>query len=66
MNDELLTIEEAANLMEIDHETVRKWIDRGLPTVEGPAGTTQIRRADLDTFLRKEGQGRSRDAATEV
>ncbi len=66
MSDELLTIEEVAKLLENDAETVRKWIARGLPTVEGPAGTTRIRRADLDAFLRREGQGVSRDAATEV
>ncbi len=66
MSKELLTIEEAAKLLNINDETVRRWIDRDLPTVEGPAGTTQIRRSDLDAFLAREGQGRSRDAATEV
>jgi excisionase family DNA binding protein len=66
MDKELLTIDEAAKLLENDNETIRKWITRGLPTVEGPAGTTLIRRADLDAFLEREDQGRSRDAATEV
>ncbi len=65
MPDEYLTIEQAARLLQIDTFTVEHWINRGLPSVEED-GTIKIKRSDLDAFLQKEGQGRTRDAATEV
>lgn len=64
--EELLTVEQAAHLLNIGAETVERWIERGLPTLEGDEGQPLIRRGDLDAFLAEEGQGRSRDAATEV
>lgn len=66
MPEELLTVAEAAHLLNINAETVERWITRGLPTMEGDDGSPLIRRADLDAFLAAEDQGRSRDAATEV
>ena len=66
MHEELLTVEEAAHLLNIGAETVERWIARGLPTLERDDGAQVIRRADLDAFLAEEHQGRSRDAATEA
>lgn len=63
MDEEVLTIDEAAVLMQNKADTVRAWIERGLPTVQRDDGTIGIRRADLDAFLLKEGQGVARDAA---
>ena len=35
MNDEVLTIEEAAQIMKVNTETVRRWIRRGeLPVIK--------------------------------
>lgn len=65
MNHELLTIDEVADLVLTDAETVRKWLARGLPASE-QGGEPRIRRADLDAFLAREGQGQARDAAEEV
>jgi excisionase family DNA binding protein len=66
MPEELLTVAEAAHLLNINAETVERWIERGLPTMAGDDDSPLIRRADLDAFLAEENQGRSRDAATEV
>lgn len=65
MDDRLLTVDDAALMLEIDRETVERWIARGLPAARGDDGAPRIARADLDAFLAREGQGRSRDAATE-
>lgn len=66
MKEELLTIEQAARLLNIGRETVERWIERGLPTVKQEDGTQLIQRSDLDAFLVAQGQGRSRDAASEL
>jgi excisionase family DNA binding protein len=65
LDEQLLTVEEASLILEIDRETVERWLARGLPASRGADGELRIRRADLDAFLAQEGQGRSRDAATE-
>jgi excisionase family DNA binding protein len=65
MDDEQLTIEEAANLLNVGVETVRRWIDRGLPAAQESGGRVVIARSDLRQFLEREGQGAPRDAATE-
>lgn len=64
--DEVLTIEAAAELVQVEPETVEAWLRRGLPGHTRPDGTVVISRAELDAFLASEGQGRSRDAAEEV
>jgi excisionase family DNA binding protein len=64
--EELLTVEQAAHLLNIGRETIERWIERGLPTIERDDGAQLILRADLDAFLAEEGQGRSRDAASEI
>lgn len=66
MTRDLLTIEEAAVLLQTKATTIQDWIERGLPTVQRDDGTPGIRRADLDAFLAQEGQGSARDAATET
>ena len=64
--DEVLTIEAAAELVQVEPETVEAWLSRGLTGHSQADGTIVIRRAELDAFLASEGQGRSRDAAAEV
>jgi hypothetical protein len=64
--DELLTIEAVAELVQVEPETVEAWMRRGLGHQRQPDGAIAIRRADLDSFLASEGQGRARDAASET
>ena len=66
MHDEWLTIDAAAQMLQIEPATVRRWIDRGLPHTTEADGGIRIRRSDLDAFLAQEGQGTARDAATET
>lgn len=66
MESELLTIDEAAHMLNIGRETVERWIERGLPVTREADGEQLVARADLDAFLAQEGQGHVRDAATEL
>jgi excisionase family DNA binding protein len=50
--DEFLTVAEVAELLRLNQQTVRNWIDRGsLPAIRVGARRVRIRRADLDAFL---------------
>lgn len=62
MQDEDLTIEQAARLMQIEELTVRAWMKEGLPYREQD-GVIVIRHADLDAYLASQNQGAARDAA---
>ena len=62
MQDEQLTIEEIADLVQIEQDTVRAWFARGLAHTEHD-GVALVRKSDLDAFLAREGQGQARDAA---
>jgi excisionase family DNA binding protein len=64
MHDERLTLDEAAVLLLIDRQTIERWLEEGLAR-EQHGDQTLIRREDLDTFLLRNGQGISRDAAME-
>jgi hypothetical protein len=64
--DELLTIEAVAELVQVEPETVQAWLGRGLGHQRQRDGLIVIRRAELDAWLASEGQGRSRDAASET
>jgi excisionase family DNA binding protein len=64
MHDERLTLDEAAVLLLIDRQTIERWLEEGLAR-EQHGDQTLIRREDLDTFLLRNGQGLSRDAAME-
>ena len=66
MREELLTIDSAAQMLQIEPATVRRWLERGLRHDVEPDGDIRIRRDDLDAFLAQEGQGQARDAATET
>lgn len=63
MQDEYLTVEEVSQLVQAEEQTVRAWLDEGLPHVED-GGVIRIKHSDLDTFLARLGQGRARDAAS--
>jgi excisionase family DNA binding protein len=56
---EFLTVAEVAELLKLNQQTVRNWIDRGeLPAVR--VGTrVRIRRADLDALLAQGYTGRT-------
>jgi excisionase family DNA binding protein len=50
--DEFLTVAEVAQLLRLDQQTVRNWIDQGsLRAIRVGARRVRIRRADLDAFL---------------
>ena len=66
MQNEALTIDAAAQLLQVDPTTIQAWLDRGLPYTSDADGGILIQRGDLDSFLAREGQGVTRDAATEV
>ena len=62
MQDEQLTIEEIADLVQVEENAVRAWLARGLAHTEQD-GVTLVRKSDLDTFMAREGQGQAHDAA---
>ena len=66
MQDESLTIQAAAELLQVEPATVEEWLDRGLRHTRDTEGTARIQRSDLNDFLSREGQGVARDAATET
>jgi excisionase family DNA binding protein len=50
--DEFLTVAEVAQLLRLNQQTVRNWIDQGsLPAIRVGARRVRIRRTDLDAFL---------------
>jgi excisionase family DNA binding protein len=50
--DEFLTVAEVAQLLRLNPQTVRNWIDQGsLPAIRVGARRIRIRRGDLDAFL---------------
>jgi excisionase family DNA binding protein len=52
MADEFLTVAEIAELLKVNPQTVRNWIDRGeLPAVRVGARRVRVRRTDLDAFI---------------
>jgi excisionase family DNA binding protein len=52
MPDELLTVAEVAELLKLNAQTIRDWLDRGeLPYVRLGTRRGRIRRSDLDAFI---------------
>ena len=47
MNDEILTIEEAAQLLKVNPETIRRWIRRGELPVIKRGNVVRIRKSTL-------------------
>jgi excisionase family DNA binding protein len=62
MQDEQLTIEEIADMVQVGQDTVRAWLARGLAHTEQD-GVVRVRKSDLDAFMAREGQGQAHDAA---
>ncbi|MHB8658965.1 MAG: helix-turn-helix domain-containing protein [Solirubrobacteraceae bacterium] len=59
-----LTVLDIAELLKVNQQTVRNWIDRGeLPAVRAGARRIRIRQTDLDAFIEKNST--SREPATE-
>jgi excisionase family DNA binding protein len=59
--DEFLTVAEVAELLKLNPQTVRNWIDRGtLPAVRVGSRRVRIRKTDLDSLL---NPGRARRPA---
>ncbi len=62
MSDEFLTVAEIAELLRVNPQTVRNWIDRGeLPAVRVGKRRVRVRQVDLDAFIAAGTTGR-RDA----
>lgn len=52
MDSPLLTVAEIADLLKVNPQTVRNWIDRGeLPAVRVGSRRVRVKQADLDAFL---------------
>jgi excisionase family DNA binding protein len=62
MQDEQLTIEEIAELVQVGQDTVRAWLARGLAHTQED-GVVLVQKSDLNTFMEREGQGQAHDAA---
>jgi excisionase family DNA binding protein len=53
LDDEFLTVAEVAELLKLNQQTVRNWIDQGyLPAVR-VGRRVRVRRSDLDQLLEK-------------
>ncbi len=65
--DELLTVNEIAELLKLNPQTVRNWIDQGrLPALRVGECRVRVRRSDLDTFLAARATGRTRRQGAET
>ena len=63
-HSEFLTVREVAELLKLNQQTVRNWIDRGeLPAVRVGARRVRVLRSDLDAML---AAGRIKLAATQA
>jgi excisionase family DNA binding protein len=52
VREDLLTVEEVANWLRVNPQTVRHWIDRGeLHALHVGVRTVRVRQSDLDRFL---------------
>jgi excisionase family DNA binding protein len=50
--DEFLTVAEIAELLKVNAQTVRNWVDRGeLPAVRVGSRRVRVRRSALDVFI---------------
>ena len=48
---DLLTASEAASILEVSHETIRRWAEEGLIRhVRYPSGQLRFERADIDAI----------------
>ena len=54
LDDEFLTVAEIAELLKLNQQTVRNWIDAGkLPAIRVGERRVRIRRSDLVRFLER-------------
>ena len=52
MRDQILTVQEAANMVKCSTRTILRWIETGsLPAARLPGGEYRIRVADIDELL---------------
>ena len=62
-HDEFLTVAEVAQLLRLNQQTVRNWIDQGsLPAIRVGARRVRIPRTELDAFLREASGSNSTNA----
>lgn len=58
MSEELLTVQEVAEYLKVNQQTVRNWVDREeLTAVRAGARRVRIRQSDLDRFLEQRETG---------
>jgi excisionase family DNA binding protein len=62
--DEFLTVAEIAEILKINQQTVRNWIDQGMLPALHVGRRVRVRRADFDVFL-EDGYSGRRHAAEE-
>ena len=53
LDDEFLTVAEVAELLKLNQQTVRNWIDQGYLPALHVGRRVRIRRTDLDELLKK-------------
>ena len=60
--DEVLTVKDVADLLKLNQQTVRNWIDQGsLPAVRVGRRRVRFKRSDLDQFI-EQGYRRGRSS----
>jgi excisionase family DNA binding protein len=64
--NEFLTVDDVAELLRMNPQTIRNWIDRNeLPAVRVGSRRVRVRREDLDAFIAAGSTRRSEDASDE-
>ena len=63
-NDQLLTVSQVAEQLQVTAQTIRNWIDAGVLGAVRLGRAYRVRRADLDSLLDRAG-GDSRSLATQ-
>lgn len=56
MDENYLTVDEAASVLKVDPETVRRWLNAGRLKGVKPAGQWRIAESDLQDFLKPVGK----------
>ena len=64
----MLTMREVASMLNVHHNTVRRWCDRGILKAQrvGPRGDRRFQREDIDRFLASGGKTCLREEAVLV
>jgi putative molybdopterin biosynthesis protein len=66
MPDDFMTVAEVAEILKVNQQTVRNWIDRGELSALHVGRRVRIRRADFDELLGRRSTGRATAAGPSI